>query len=76
MALILEGVSYAYAAGTALAQEALRGVSLSVASGGLVLVLGPSGSGKTTLLRPAGGPSASPSSVRRRSSSPPRCATT
>jgi energy-coupling factor transport system ATP-binding protein len=55
VALSLEDAAYAYAAGTALAQEALSGVSLTVSVGELVLVLGPSGSGKTTLLRLAAG---------------------
>jgi energy-coupling factor transport system ATP-binding protein len=55
VALILQGVGFSYAAGTALARSALTGVSLSVSLGETVVVLGPSGSGKTTLLRLAAG---------------------
>lgn len=55
MALILDSVSYEYAAGTPMARTALVGVDLTLAGGDLVCVLGPTGSGKTTLLRVAAG---------------------
>ena len=55
MALILDSVSYEYAAGTPVAQRALSAVDLRVEQGQMVCVLGPSGSGKTTLLRVAAG---------------------
>ena len=44
-----EGVTKSYGAG-ALATEVLRGVTVELSEGELVLLMGPSGSGKTTLL--------------------------
>src|SRR5580700_1711945 len=52
--LELKDVSKAYGQGPARV-EALHGVDLTVAAGGMVAVMGPSGSGKSTLLTIAGG---------------------
>jgi len=53
--LNIEHVGYTYAAGTSLAQLALKDVSLAVEPGELVLVLGATGSGKSTLMMVAAG---------------------
>ncbi|HKI55545.1 MAG TPA: ABC transporter ATP-binding protein [Trueperaceae bacterium] len=53
-AVVLDGVHKTYDRG-AVPVHALRGVSLSLPAGELVVVLGPSGSGKTTLLNVIGG---------------------
>jgi len=52
-ALLLEGVSKYHRRGCSLV-AALRGVSLSIGTGELVVIAGPSGSGKSTLLAIAG----------------------
>lgn len=51
MSLRLDDIGYTYAPGTRFAHEAVRGASLEVAVGELVLVVGATGSGKSTLLR-------------------------
>lgn len=55
MSLILDDIHFEYSAGTDFAVSAIRGASLSVDVGELVLVLGATGSGKSTLLRIAAG---------------------
>jgi len=51
MALVAEGLSYTYAAGTPYAAAALTGVGLRLEKGEVGLVVGSTGSGKSTLLR-------------------------
>ncbi|GAB4284115.1 MAG: energy-coupling factor transporter ATPase [Coriobacteriia bacterium] len=51
MALVAEGLSYTYAAGTGFATPALRDIDLTVERGSMIVVLGATGSGKSTLLR-------------------------
>ncbi len=55
MRLTLEDVGYTYGEGTSFAVRALRGVTLAIERGQLILVLGATGSGKSTLLRVAAG---------------------
>lgn len=55
MGLSLQGIGYTYSPGTTFSERALDGVTLSVETGDLVLVLGATGSGKSTLLRVAAG---------------------
>jgi len=51
MALVAEGLSYTYAAGTPYASSALTGVGVRLEKGEVGLVVGSTGSGKSTLLR-------------------------
>jgi energy-coupling factor transport system ATP-binding protein len=51
MALIADGLTYTYGAGTSFSVPALDGVHLTVERGELVVVAGTTGSGKSTLLR-------------------------
>ncbi len=49
--LRLEHVSYTYTAGTSYAEQALRGVSLSIREGEVIGLIGHTGSGKSTLIQ-------------------------
>jgi len=51
MILELRDVCHVYAAGTPLAVEALRGVSLAVEDGEVLGIVGGTGSGKSTLVQ-------------------------
>ena len=51
MALVAEGLGYAYAHGTRFAVDALSGIDLRIEPGELVVIAGETGSGKSTLLR-------------------------
>ncbi|MDR1422630.1 MAG: ATP-binding cassette domain-containing protein [Coriobacteriales bacterium] len=53
--LLLDHISYTYAAGTNYAHEALRDVTLAIEPGTATLLGGHTGSGKSTLLRVAAG---------------------
>lgn len=51
MALVADKIGYTYGVGTRYESVALRGVSLTLGPGDLVVVVGSTGSGKSTLLR-------------------------
>ncbi|HEY8094046.1 MAG TPA: ABC transporter ATP-binding protein, partial [Acidimicrobiales bacterium] len=53
--LALDEVTFAYRRRGRPDRQVLRGISLNVSPGELVVLLGPNGSGKTTLLRVARG---------------------
>ena len=55
MPLILDTVAHTYQAGTSASVTALKGVTMGLEPGELVLVVGETGSGKSTLLRIAAG---------------------
>ena len=51
MPIVMENVSYSYMKKTPLAQEALRGVSLTIGDGEFIGLIGRTGSGKSTLIQ-------------------------
>ncbi|MCL6450390.1 MAG: energy-coupling factor transporter ATPase [Acetobacteraceae bacterium] len=51
MPILIEGLTYVYAAGTPLEARAVSDVTLSIEDGELLGIIGPTGSGKTTLIQ-------------------------